>query len=450
MNLNKKYYIVVICLVLTVLVGEFRAQPANTYSLKDAQTYAIQHNRDVKNAALGIEAANKQLWEVTATGFPQIEISAGYQHMLDIPTQLIPGEIFGGEPGSTIPVKFGKPHLANYGISVSQLIFSGSYLVGLNASKIYLQLSEQNLTRTELDVKATVTNTYYLILVAEETRAIIVQTLENLRKTQFEINELNKEGFNEESDVKQIQISVNALENGLRSIEQQIEVSYKLLKFQMGLPIDDDIALSDDLTGILKNLDIKTPLALEFKVEENIGFRAMNTQAKLADLSLKNEITTFYPTFAAFVSFQRDAQRDKFDIFDWNKKWYPTSVIGVQMSWPIFSGSSKIFKVQKAKIELSQAETELDKVRDGLKLQYRQAHSALATARDRYNNARDNRDLALEVYDVNIQKYREGLISSLELTQAQNQYLNAEQDYLQNVSDALTAYTQLRKILEIL
>jgi outer membrane protein TolC len=447
---SKYFYIGFFYLLVILLSRNLPAQSEQAYSLADAQDYAVKHNRDVRNAELGIEAANKQLWEVTATGFPQIEISANYTHMLDIPTQLIPGEIFGGEPGSTIPVKFGKPHLASYGVSISQLIFSGSYLVGLNASKIYLQLSEQNLTRTELEVKATVTNTYYLILIAEETRNIIIQTLENLRHTQYEINELNKEGFNEASDVKQIQISVNALENGLRSIEQQIDVSYKLLKFQMGLPLEESITLKEKLITILNQLDIKTPLALEFNVEDNIGFKAVNTRAKLADLSLKNEVTTFYPTFAAFANFQRDAQRDNFNIFDWNKKWYPTSLVGVQMSWPVFSGSSKIFRVQKARIELKQAKTELEKVRDGLKLEYRQAHSALAAARDRYNNARDNRDLALEVYDISLEKYREGLISSLELTQAQNQYLNAEQDYLQNVSDALTAYTQLRKILEIL
>ena len=176
----------------------------------------------------------------------------------------------------------------------------------------------------------------------------------------------------------------------------------------------------------------------------------MNTQMQLADLTVKNEMSTFFPNFAFFAQYQRDAMRDNFDIFDWNKKWYPTTLIGVQMSWPIFSGSTKIFRVQKAKVELNQAETELEKVRDGLNLEYRQAHSALEAARDRYNNSRDNRDLALEVYDINLQKYREGLVSSLDLTQAQNQYLNAEQSYLQNLADALTAYTHLRKILQIL
>ena len=445
---NLKINLFVILIVLTAQSGW--SQAGQAFDLEAAQTYALKHNRDVRNAGLGIEAANKQLWEVAAGGFPQIDIKASYTNMLDIPTQLIPGEIFGGEPGSTIPVKFGKEHLANYGISISQLIFSGSYFVGLNASKIYLQLSEQNLERTEWDIKAIITNTYYLILVGEETRNIITQTLDNLRQTQSEIVELNKEGFNEESDVKQIQISVNALENVLKSIDQQINVSYKLLKFQMGLPLEEPITLNEKLDNIIRDLDITTPLELDFKVENNIGFKSMSTQTKLADLSLKNEVSTFFPTLKLFANFQRDAQRDNFDIFDFSKTWYPTSMVGIRLSWPVFSGSKKIFRVQKARIELRQAETQLEKVRDGLKLEHRQAHSSLEAARDQYTNSRDNRDLALEIYDVNLQKYREGLVSSLELTQAQNQYLNAEQTYLQNLADALKAYTLLKKVLQIL
>jgi len=433
-----------------LLPEQLHAQAPEGFSLKEAQNYALKNNRDVKNAGLGIEAANKQLWEVAATGFPHIEFSAKYTKMIDIPTQLIPGEIFGGEPGTTIPVQFGKPHLANYGITVSQLIFNGSYFVGLSASKIYLQLAEENREMTEWEVKALVTNTYYLILVGEETRDIIVRTLDNLKQTQKEIVALNKEGFNEESDVKQIQISVNALENALSSINQQIGVSYKLLNYQMGLPLDRSVVLTEDLELIIKQLDIKSSLSMAFNVEENIGFRAMRSQAKLSELSYKNELATFYPTFALFASFQRDAQRDEFTIFDWKKKWYPTSLVGIQMSWPLLKGGARIFRAQKAKIELRQAENKLVDVQDGLRLAHSRARSALEAARDKYTNARDNRDLALEIYDINQQKYREGLVSSLELTQAQNQYLNAEQNYLQNLADALRAYTELRKVLQTL
>jgi outer membrane protein len=443
-----RYKVMILLLFLFSL--ELKAQENQGFHLEDVQKYAVEHNRDVRKADLSIEAAFKQIGEVRGIGLPQVELSASYRYMLDIPTQLIPGEIFGGEPGSTIPVKFGKPQLANVGVSISQLLFSGSYLVGLSASRVYLQLSERNKRRTELDVKAMVTDTYYLILIAEESRNILRETLKNLEQTKSEVTELNNEGLNEQADVKQIQITYNAVDNGIKTLDQQIEIAYKLIKYQMGLPLDQKIRLLDDLEAVISSIDIEVSLGMMFDPDSNINIQMMETQVNLADLSLSNEKRTFLPTLAGFVSFQRDAQRDKFDLFNIKKDWFPTSVIGVQLNWPVFSGSTKIYKVQKARIEYEQAKLDLENAREGMLLQHSQAHGGLVAARDRYLNARTNRDLALDVYEFNLQKYREGLISSLELTQGHNQYLDAERTYLENLSTALTALTQLKKILETL
>jgi outer membrane protein TolC len=420
------------------------------FSLEDVQKYAMDNNRDIKKALMDIDVADKQRWEVTASGLPQIQISGSYQNLVDIPTQLIPGEIFGGEPGSTIPVKFGKPHNASYGISANQLIFSGSYFVGLQASKIYMQLSEESLTRTKLDVKATVTNSYYLVLIAEENRRVLGESLENVRKTGYEIEQMYNEGFTERTDAKQIQITINELENGIRALDQQIGIAYKLLKIQMGLPLDQEVRLTDKLDELLKRLEVQQNLTVEFNPYNNINLKSVLTQEELARLSLKNEKTTFLPTLAAFASMKRDAQRDKFNIFDPSEKWYPTTVVGLQLSWPIFSGGSKIFKWQKAQIELDQARLMREKVEDGLKLQYAQAKSKLESAQDQYINSGNSRDLAKEVYDDTLEKYREGVATSLELTQAHNQYLTSERDYLQAVTDLFNSNTELKKILEIL
>jgi outer membrane protein TolC len=431
--------------IATGWAGETRS-----YSLKEAQQYALENNRDIRTAALGIKVANKQLWEVTASGFPQVEASAGYQNLLDIPTQLIPGEIFGGAPGSTIPVKFGKPHGANYGISLSQLVFSGSYLVGVQASRVFLQLSEQQLARTQLEVKATVTNTYYLILLAEENRKVLVESLENLKKTHFEIKEMYQEGFTEETDVKQLQISLNQLENGIRTLDQQLEIARQLLKLQMGLPLTEPIALADPLARILNNLDAGENPEPKFDVNRNTSFKAMITQEKLAGLSLRKEKMNFLPSLVAFASFQKDAYRDEFNIFDADKAWYPTSVVGVKLSWPLFSGTGRLHRLQKSNFELQQARLQREQVENSLQVAFQQARSALNSARDQFKNARANRDLAQEVYDVTREKFREGLVSSLGLTQAHNQYLDSERNYLQSVSDVLTARTNLEKLLETL
>ena len=424
------------------------AQSTPTYTLAEAKEYAMQSNRDIRDALLAIEAANKQMWEVTAQGFPQVEVTAQYQNLLDIPTQLIPGEIFGQPPGTTIPVKFGKPHNASYGVSANQLLFSGSYFVGVQASKIFLQLSQENLSRKKLDVKATVTNTYQLVLIAQENERILEQTLENLKQTRYEITEMNKEGFTEKTDVKQIQISVNDIENNLRALEQQIEVTLQLLKLQMGIDLDAPIALADDLEVFLTDPEDANRTQIKFDPYTNINMQAMLTQERLRELNLRKEKTTFLPTIVGFASWKQDAQRDKFNIFDPDETWYPTTVVGVQFSWPIFSGSAKFQRVQKAQVELKQARLQKESVEQGLQLQYKQARAAFESARDRFDNSMTNRDLAHEVYEITLEKYREGLVSSLELTQAHNQYLSGEGQYLQAVSDLLQARTSLDKIFE--
>jgi outer membrane protein len=419
-----------------------------SFDLNAARQYARQHNYDIQNSDLAINAAKKQIKEIAAGGFPQISGSAQYQDFLDIPTQLIPGEIFGGEPGSTIPVKFGKPHNATWGVSANQLIFSGSYFVGLQASKIYLNLTKQNMERSQLDVAETVTRTYYLILVAEENLHILEENLKNLQQLHYEVQESFKEGFVEDTDVKQLQISVTRLQNTVNTIRQQIEVTYKLLKFQMGIDLGQEIALIDNLESILSQVDVPSLLARQFDLHQNIGYRLASTQLSLARANLKNEKMQFLPVIAGFASYQQNAQRDKFDLFDFDKKWYPTAVVGLNINVPLFSSGAKLFRVQQAKIAVKQAEITRQKAEQGLQLQYEQARTDLTSNLENYKNAKANMALAKEVYDVTLEKYREGVSTSLDLIEVHNQYLTAQSAYITGESQLLNAKNTMDKLFE--
>lgn len=422
------------------------AQEVKSYSLDEAKEYAKENNYDVQKALLAIDAANKQKWEVTAMGFPQIELTAQYTKFIDIPTQLIPGEFFDEEAGTFIPVQFGVPHNASYGITATQLIFSGSYIVGLQASRTYMQLSEQAHKKSQLDAGELVTQTYFLVLLSEENQRVLSASLDNIRNTYIEINEMNKEGFIEITDVKQMLISVNALENQLKSINQQIEVAYELLKLQMGLDIGTAIKLSDNLNSFLVETTANPKSDRTFSLENNINIKLLQTQVELADLSLRNEYSTFLPSIAAFANIEKNAQRNEFNFFDGGEPWFKTTIAGVQLSWPIFSGGQKIFKIQKARIELKQAEIDRKKAEQSLDLQYMQVHSAYKTALNSFKNSEENKTLAYDIYEISLEKYKEGMISSMELVQAHNQYLKAEGDYLQSASSLLTTRTQLDKL----
>ena len=412
------------------------------FSLISAQEYAIQHNYEVQNSNFDIKAAKNKLKEITASGLPQISGSIDYNNFLDIPTQLIPGEIFGGEPGSSIPVQFGKQHNATVGLSASQLIFNGSYFVGLQASKIYLKFAEENLERSKIDVKETVTQTYYLVLVAENNRSILQSSLDNLNKILYEVQEHFNEGFVEETDVKQLQISVTQLKNNINMIEEQINFSYMLLKFQMGIDLEQNIALTENLETILLQVNIPQLMEEEFNLNQNISYRMMTTQERIAELSLKNEKSKFLPTVTGFVSYQKNAQRDEFNLLENDGDWFTTTVAGLKLSLPIFNSGSKYFKIQQSKIALKQAQLNKQKVEQGLQLEYSKAEIALSSAFENYESSKNNMQLSKEVYDITLEKFSEGISSSLELTQIHNQYLRSQSDYITAMSELLNAKIQ--------
>ena len=416
------------------------------FSLDSAIDYAMENNYDVLNTRLSIDAANEQIKEIITSGFPQISGSVEYNNFFEIPTMLLPGEFF-DKPGTYIPVKFGVRHNATAGVTVTQLIFSGSYIVGLQASNVFLDLTEQNNKRSEMDVAQAVTQTYYLVLLVEENQKILERSFENLMKIHYEVNESYKEGFVEETEVKQLQISVTQLENSLITLSQQIDVSYKLLKLQMGIDIDKNILLTEKLEDILQNVSISSLIKSEFDLKKNVEFQLIQSQERLSELSLKNEWSKFFPTIAAFGTYQYNAQRDRFNFFNQNKDWFNTGIIGLRIDVPIFNSGSKFFKVQQSQIEFKQAQNNLRKATQGLLLQFSKTQSELKSAYLNYQNNKNNMELAKEIFDITLEKYKEGLSSNLELIQIHNQYLTAQSDYFNSMSDLLNSKNSLDRLL---
>ena len=433
-------YLILICFIL------INKSMAMEFTLKSAVKYAIENNYDALNSRLGIDAAHKQLNEIIASGFPQISGSVEYNNFFEIPTQLIPGDFF-DRPGEFIPVQFGVRHNATLGITVTQLIFSGNYLVGLQASTVYLDLQKQNNKRSEMDVAQSVTQSYYLVLLVEENKNILQQSLENLKKVHYEVSESFKEGFVEETEVKQLKISVTQLENSLNTLSQQIDVSYKLLKLQMGIDLNKNITLTDKLENILQTVDVTSLIESEFDLNKNIEFQLLSSQERLSELSLKNEWSKFLPTIAAFGTYQYNAQRNQFNFFDKNENWFNTGIIGLRMEIPIFNSGVKLFKLQQSRIELKQAQNIKRKAEQGLLLQFSQAKSELKSTYANYLNNKNNMRLSKEIFDITLEKYKEGISSNLDLIQIHNQYLLSQSEYFRITSDLLNAKNKLDRLL---
>ncbi|MGD2085447.1 MAG: TolC family protein [Candidatus Aminicenantes bacterium] len=417
-------------------------------SLPEVQEYAVKHSTATKNARLDVAMARKKIWETTATGLPQISASASYMNNLQIPTTLIPAEFLDpdAEPGTFIGVKFGTQHNATLSITLDQLIFSGSYIVGLQAARIYLRLSQDQLIKSEIDVKESVTNTYYLILLAEDNKRTLKSSLRNMKKTLVETRELYKAGFLAETDVDQIQLSVTEMENAVGSITRQVEITYRLLKYQMGFELQKEIRLSQTLENILQKIDSEELLTTRLNLFSHIDYRMVDTREKSLNLLLRREKTEYLPTISAYLSHSRMAMRDSFNFFS-KEKWFPSTAVGLNINIPIFSSGMRGARVAQARMDLQKAINLKQQVEDGLKLELLQVRSAFTDGLEKTQRTRENVKLAKKIYDNTLIKYNSGTASSLELIQTHNQYLTAESNYTRAVVDLLNAKTRLDKAL---
>ncbi len=430
-----------------------KSEDSLRFDLESIKALAVKQNKRIKNAKLDMKIARNVVRETTATGLPQIDGKISYQDMTQIPTTLIPAQFIDpdAEEGTYFPMKFGTQHNISMELVASQLVFNGTYIVALQSSKIYMRLSKENLIKTEIDVKSLVTGTYYLILVSENLRDILTNNLKSLEKLHYETSEMYKAGFVEETDVDQIEYFVIGIKNRLSAIKRQIEITYKLLKFQMGLELDRDISLEGDINELAAKIEYKTVLSREFDLNANIDFRMADTQVKSSTLLLKKEKSLFLPSITAFLSHSKNAMRNEFNFFKKNEeKWFPSTIIGLNLNIPIFSSGMRLAKVKQAEYDLEKALNMKSDAADNLNLGYLNARSTYLTSIGGKESSFRNLQIAEKIYNKTIEKFKKGVSSSTELIQTYNQYLQAQFTYTSALIEFFNSLTELEKILNII
>ncbi len=450
---RKIFYFSLVIGLFFILIEGMHGETLKKLDLNSIRELALKHNKSLKNAKLDIKIARNVVRETTATGLPQIDGKIAYQDMAQIPTTLIPAQFIDpdAEDGTFFAMKFGTQHNMTAEITASQLVFNGTYIVALQSSKIYMRLSKENLKKTEIEVKSLVTGTYYLILISENLRDILSKNLESLKKLHYETSELYKAGFVEETDVDQIEYFVIGIKNRLSAIKRQVEISYKLLKFQIGFELDREISLDGDINSMSANVDYKTLLAREFNLPGHIDYKMADTQVKSFSLMLKKEKSLFLPSLTAFVSHSQNAMRNEFSFFKkTEEKWFPSTIIGLNLNIPIFSSGMRIAKVNQAKYELEKSLNLKSDVSDSLNLGYLNARSRYLTAIGGKESSYRNLQIADKIYKKNIEKFKKGVSSSMELIQAYNQYLQSQYGYTSALIEFYNSLTDLEKYLNII
>ena len=460
--MNKLTYI--FCLILIPFVS-FSQETKNVFSLSEALDYAKKHNYDYINAQTDIKIAEKQVMETTATGLPQIDATISNDNYIDIPVTLLPDFIspavygvninqFGLDPleplpedAQYFPVSFGTKHNATAGVSVSQLLFSGEYLVGLQASKTYLGQTERELVKAEVVLIEQVSKSYWLILSMEENKDILDSSLV-VNKSLFEESKaLVEAGFAEDTDADQLEVIVSNLDASIKNLENEIRTARAYLKFYLGIDAQDDIVLTDDLESVLTQLDIDYLMGSGFDLNENIDFLLFQQQKDLVDLQIKLEKAAYLPTLSAYFSAQTNAMRDSYNFFNTSEKWYPTTVWGIQMNIPIWSSGSRYAKVQQMKLSYKKMEESEKQLANSLNLQLQTARNNFSNNYNQYLNRKKNLALTIKIYQKTNSKYREGMASSFDLNQAQNTFIQANTDFTLSIMDLLQTKIELERVL---
>jgi len=434
-----------------------------TLKLNDVQQYALQHNKQLLNAKDDIAITEAQYKETRAQGLPQINGSMDYMTNFnyeaeiefggsevappDINTEVLDAgdwEVLDAisqmmSPGpSTITLK----DQMNAQVQVSQLVFSGQFWVGLEVAKIARGISGKQLEKTEQDVLEQVTNTYYLILVSEESLDIIERNLSNVKETLKHTQNYYKSGVAEKTDVDQIRMNVSQLRNTLEVTRRSVQLSYNMLKIQLGLEQSKVIRLKDDLTSVLAKAESEL-LDKDFQLEQNLSFQLVDYQEKMKAELVDLEKWSYMPTVSGFYTYTEKIMTTEFDLS-------PRNALGVTVSVPIYAGGQKKAKLQQAKIELDKAQRNKSLLEDQLYLQDNQLKFELRSAFDNYETQKENVEVAQSVYNSYYNKYKQGLVSSLDLTQANSNYLQAENNYISSVLKLLQAKLALEKLYNIL
>lgn len=432
--MNYKHISLIVCFFSVLTAKAQQSDTTISFSLKEAIDYAQSHQVSVQNAIIDEEIAKNTVKKTIGIGLPQVNGNVNFQDFLVVPTSLLPGEFF-DKPGTQVPVRFGVQYQSSIGIEVSQLLFDGSYLVGLQASKTFKELSNKSLKRSRIETAVAVTKAYYSVLVSNEQLSLLDANIFRLKKSLNDTQALFANGFVEKIDVDRLKVLNNNLETERENVIRLLELNVNLLKFQMGMNIQSKLKLKDSIASLQveESIDLNDSTSYQNRIEYSL----LQTQKKINELDVKRYKSLFLPSLVAFGSSLQSLQSQKFStLFD---RSFPTTVVGLRLSVPILSGGIKSYQVKNAKLELLKTENNLVNLKNGINLEVEQAQTVYRNGLKSLENQKRNMELAQEVLRVGKIKYEQGVGSSIEVTSAetslkesQNNYINALYDLLIN------------------
>jgi outer membrane protein len=414
------FFMVMICSFAT-------ASEKLSVSLEKAIEHALEYNKNMLNAGLAVDEANLKIRETLASGLPQIDAKVDYNNFM-------------GSSASLGGMTFNFNPTSNLVVSVGQLIFSGSYIVGVQSSKLFRSITETGMQKTALEIKAQVTSAYYLALVAQRSGEIIDQNLDNLREVYKQSRAMADFGIIESIDADQLSVQLVMIENASRASARQLELSYNLLRLQMGVSAETELELVNSLDEVLAMANVEGTVVTPFAIEDNLDFQLMQVQEQLSRKQVSLERVSFLPTITGFYSYTEKLMKPEVD-------FSPKNVVGLNMAIPVFSSGMRRARVSQARVRLETTRNNRDLLSEQLLIQEKQLRYNLKTAMEQHESQKSNVEVAQRVYQNYALKFQQGMASGLDLTTAHNNYLQAENQYISGLMSLLEAQLALQKLM---
>jgi len=435
-------------LALVILINSFAFAQSEVLSLSldDAVKYGIENNRNLKNAEREIQMAFKERWKTIAIGLPNVSLELNYLNNLELQTSLIPAEFFGGEKGDFSEIQFGTEQSAIGSVRMEQLLFDGSWLVGLDYSKIYLAGSENFYEKTFLQVRESIVKLYSLVVTLNEGIVLLENNLENFKKDLFEITQLYENGFEEVENVEQIKITLAQAELSLLQTKKTQENQLNLLKLILGINLEDDLILTTSINDfIAKNIIFANSIE-SFSTDKNVDVKISQNLFDTKKIEYRLEKSKQLPKLSGFISGTYTGYNNEFDFTNKAQNWFGSSVFGVKFELPLTNANKLNVSSQKAKIAMDQAATNLVEQKEKTLAKVQQKLNDYQLAVQSLSVNEKNMRLSISIEEKNSIKFFEGLVTSFELRQAQLQLLDSQQKYLNSVLDIISVKTELETL----
>ncbi|MGY6650013.1 TolC family protein [Wenyingzhuangia sp. IMCC45574] len=440
--MRKSFFLLVCILTYFVIPLQLKAQEKNSFSLQEAINYALAHNRSVKNADLDIKRAKWRKWEAISAGLPQINGKIEYTNNVLLPDEL---SATGSEEGPNLLAFIFPKQQIKPAATLTQLIFDGTYLVGLQSAKVFLEISENAKEKTDKEIIKAVTNTYGNVLLNQESLNIVDKNIKSLNLTINETSKLLENGLVEEEDLEQLKITLNNLENNKTRLEQYSDFSKDLLKMLLGIEENKTLTITDSLDLLTKDAIFTPTLTKNFSILNNIDYKIAENNVEAKRLLYKAEQARVLPSIAGFANIGTLGIGQEFGDF-YDQQWFTTGTVGLSIDFPIFTSFQGKARRKQTLLDWDKAKNELTDAKIKINLDVKNALADLELAQNTLTNKKDNLSLAERIEKKNNIKYKEGVSTSFELRQAQMQLYSSQNEYLQAMVDLINKKAELESL----